>query len=66
MQTVLDELEMELQNMDFDPEREYELRCEMEKAEQEYQHAKDVYEYYVQRRKDVIESIKVIKEAMKK
>jgi hypothetical protein len=64
MKTVLNNLENELEEMNFDPEREYDLRCEMEQAEMAYIHAKDVYEYYVSHRNDLIEAIKILKEAM--
>lgn len=67
MDLVLQELERELENMDYDhPELEYDLRCEMEEAKRKYELAKERYEYYVEKRKGLEKAIQILKDANQK
>ena len=66
MDLVLQELEQELEGMNYDPELEYDLRCEMEDAKRKYEMAKERYEYHVEKRAGLEKAIQLLKEANQK
>ena len=66
MDLILQELEQELECMNYDPELEYHLRCKMEDAKREYELAKERYELHVEKREGLEKAIQLLKEANQK